>query len=949
MEENRNTEILDENYKYTDKVYDVEAQLNQAIEKNKMYIPAFKTSLAMTKRYTNPEIAYDPRKNMEGIYAKADPFTYMDTLEKTARLTQAQILGGWTSLIDGASSAITTGDVSKLWDNETNTDIADAMEAVEELMPHYQTQDQMDNPITWRNRGNTFKLFLPSASSMISMTVDALLTEAVFAAVGAGVGAGSTAGAGAVPGAMAGAALATLRIGKRVSQTFKNIRTLSSAIASGKSGVRAWKTGQAIKNVLPSGKLVFSSFLAANSEGGLQAKMGSEELIQSEVDKYMEIYGEPPTKAIMEKIHANAKDLEQRIYLMNTPALMATNLVQLGNIFKGTKLAKTGKRALQRTNGQLGLTKGRQARKYAWDIFESGVSEGLEEYYQGVSGTAAQEHFSIFTKDSKSYSDRFFNEASHRWKTQEGVMEFIGGATIGGMFTGVGGAFGNISSYKKYRDIANVSNSTTKNLYEQYGQNEAMTDKVVDQVKNNKINQATNTINKNIFNLAKMHHKNQTWGSMDASFDDMLNMKEDQFNEVYNTDFSLQEKNEIVGQAKSKFNAALDSFAASEERLAHNPLIRQTRFEALASKIRGNSPEVKKQEHLWSKIQDTFTEVLYNEILFGLEEASAMLNLNEDIKISSDVNGLLNFEDSSLDSWIKSKVTEAEALGGDKVIEKISKETNKSKQLNIILKEYYKLKPAQLEKAHELLLRRGMLKVVQDKAESFNDPEQLYQHAKEVSDWMEYLDANKLTEVGPVEQDVMEEKVEPVEEVKKTFQERIADIENATEIDLDLMDDKDLTTEQKKKFNEAVERRKKDVSSKTIRDKYNKAEKTPENLEALKQETLHNKEDYIKDFKEKVDKKQADEMIDKIKKSKKPEDITLEDYGKENTRVEKALKDRKDKIEKGFTQQEQVQEVREETSEISMTEMQQAYEEGLTMSAEDAFKNLLTENNNNCG
>lgn len=942
MEEYRDKNILDDNFKYTENVTSLEAQLNQSIEKNRMYIPAFKTSLAMAKRYNDPDIPFSPNLDMESIYAKSNPFTLTDALRKTTRLYKEQVFQSWTSLIDGAWGAVQTGDVSKLWDNETNTNVAAAMEAVEELYPHYQTQDQQDNPFAIRNLWNTTKMFLPSASSALAMVTDALLTEAVF--IGAGAAAGQ--GGGAIPGAFAGLA----RIAAKAPKYFKDIKTLSNAIASGKNSVRAWKAGKALKNVLPSGKMVMSGFISAGGEAGLQAKMASSQLVQEEVNKYMEIHGTPPDKATLEKIKANAAALEQRVYMMNVPVLMASNLNQLGNIFKGTRLAKAGKNTLSRSKGQLGLTKRNQVGKYLWDLGKSMASEGLEEYYQGASTTAAQQHYSIFTKDSKDYTDRFFKEASTRWTTLEGQMEFAGGALIGGLFSGLGSIYGNVSEYNKNKQVANITNSTTKALYQQYGQNEAITDSVLKDVEENKISSATQRINSNIFNLAKMHLKNGTWGSMDVNLDDILRMDVNEFNEVFDTKFTQQEKNEIVGQVKKKFNMSLDAFAITEEHLAHNPLIQDPRFKSLKAKIFGSS-EQKKLETLWEGLTDTFAQMVYNRDLFNLEEAQAALTLDKDLSISNDIQGLLNFEESSIDDWLKAKKLEAEALGKPlKVLEKIENAETYSEKLNIIINDFYKLDPKAQEKVNDLLIKRGMKKTFIDKIEEFNDPEKIYENAKEVADWMEYIHQNKLDEVGTEEEVV--ETSEP-EEPKESYSGIIGRIVNLEEIELDSIETDHLTTHQQKSVKEAIVKRKEILAKKELKDKYEALDKTYENLDKLKNEPVFDgQKELIDKFQDEINKKVADDIISKINTASLDALDGLEDnlnvYGKENNRVKKAYQDRKDKLESGKTKTEQVQEIKKQVVKITYAEQQQAYNEGLTKSSDEALADLFAANEENC-
>ncbi len=942
----RNKEILDDDYKFTERANSLEAQLDQSIAKNAMYIPAFKTSQAMAKRYNNPNIAFNPNVNMEEIYAKSDPFTLGDALSKTKRLFTEQVGQSWMSLVDGAFTAVNTGDVSKLWDNETNSNVADAMAAVEELFPQYQTQDQQDNPGALRNWGNTFKTFLPSSASAGAMMADAVLTELVFIGVGAATGYG----VGAIPGAAAGLA----RIAARAPKYFKDIRTLSNAIADGITAVRAWKAGRAIKSTLPSGKMVMSGFIAANGEAGLQAKMASSELMQSEVNKYMELYGKPPDQATFDQIEANGKELEKKVWQMNVPVLMTSNLIQLGNIFKGTKLANAGITSLQRSGGKLGYNGWKAGRKYLWNLGKSSFSEGLEEYYQGASTSAAQQHFSIFTKDSKSYTDRFFKEVSHRWTTQEGQMEFAGGAVIGGMFTGVGSLYGTRNDYNRYKQLANVSNSSTQALYQQYGQNEALTDQIVKDVEENKISKATFGINKNIFNLAKMHKNNDTWASMDSNFDDMKRMEVAEFNEVYDTKFTQAEKDQIVGQVQKKFNMALEASAVTDKYLQYNPLLQDPRFKELSRKVKG--VETQKSDLLWGKIKDSFTEMIYNQEMFGLEEANAAFTIDNDPTISNDIQGLLNFQDGDIDTWLKTKLQEAEAMSKpNATLLKIKDAGSYSEKLGMILNDYYKLDGEAKDKVNNLLTIRGMLKTIGDTVEGFNDPEQLYQNAKEVADWMEYLDVNGLDTVGQEDQHAPTEPIEtPVEEEsepeQKSYNDVRDDIDNASEIGLDNISVDHLPSKQKKAAKEAIQTKKDNIRGDKIKAEYNAKPKTKENLDKLiAEDEFPGKTVEVEAFKQKVLSKTVDKVLAKIAKAKLEDlDIVLE-FGPHNRRVKKAIQARKNKLASGQTQVEQVQVNRKTNIEkITMAEQEAAYQKGQSMTPEEALADLMRIHKENC-
>lgn len=309
-------------------------------------------------------------------------------LVKGAALAGTTFLDGTIGLVLGAGTAIKEGRWSGLWDNDFSRAMQQVTDFMEENLPNYYTQDEMDDP--W---GNIFSAnFLGDKFiKNLGFAVGALYSGGVYSGAARAAGKGLLAGAKALNAS-----------GKVIRGITEATPLISSVIGATTAAVNEGRI-EAINNSRDWFNLQKAQIDDAHAQRlaniELQYK-GSDmydALMQAENDNYFKA---------LEKVTEDRAKMGNADLLMNIPILMASNLIQWGKLYgRGFNTARRAANGRIANNiaGNPGeyvtsLTKGGAY----WNAGKMALSEGTEEISQkaasNISGLYYQDDVNNFHK-----------------------------------------------------------------------------------------------------------------------------------------------------------------------------------------------------------------------------------------------------------------------------------------------------------------------------------------------------------------------------------------------------------------------------------------------------------------------------------------------------------------------------------------------------------------------
>lgn len=301
-------------------------------------------------------------------------------------------LSGTVGIAAGAAEAIATGDASAIWHNDVIEGLDEVNRKMEDLLPNYYTQDEIDNPLAWRN--------VFSANFL----GDKLIKNLGFA-VGAFYGGGLAAAglkATRLPGLLrltAGAKTSKFVTGAIAS----TIGAVGEASIEAVSGTKDWKELESQKYADQRKPLydALQEQYEANAgkefvnvgEGKMVDKAWLEyqqgmAILQAEDDKYKE------------ELDRQAEEMGDRIFLWNMAVLSPSNIIQHGKIFsKGIE----GYRKSLNIKGVLGdyssaSTKAGLIGKVALNAFSESAEESMQGLAQVAEGNIASAKMDAFVE-----------------------------------------------------------------------------------------------------------------------------------------------------------------------------------------------------------------------------------------------------------------------------------------------------------------------------------------------------------------------------------------------------------------------------------------------------------------------------------------------------------------------------------------------------------------------
>ena len=735
--------VFDQDYKL--KEMDLATMLQQGLEANSnpLTTPVGKVSLDTLTRYNDPLIDYNPNYDMEELYARTHPFTWSKALESSKHLYLNSVMKSFGSFAQGMKGAA-EGDVSKLWNNEYTTDVANVFKSLDHLYPQYKTRDENDNPFALRNIDSTLKSIFPAMATAATAMTEMIITELAFITAGAVAGDG----VGAVPGAMVGAAKNIMNIPK----WFKNIRNVSSAISTGAHITRGGKNLFQAKQITTYGRRLATGYLAANGEAGLQAKLNGDDFYKKQVNAYFNKHGHAPTGKVLDGIIESAQKLEKVTYSANLPILLAGNVYQIGNLMRGTLLA--GKPTLIKEGLKLtqkGLGK-KIAKKYAWETLAESLSEGGQELSQGIIDHSTQDYYDIFNED-KSAMDSVFKSAAHSLTSNEGILEFAAGALMGGGMNVVGSGFYGkaYGEYKKAKTLANEYNSSTNNLYNSLRFNMAYNKMAMTKFQEGDSNKALDYVDSSIFNQSKFDFKNGTHEATLESMEELLTMSNEEFNKEMKMNFSPEEQQNTINRTINQYKKALETNKYVAEWGRVNPYSEKSFFKSLANKINPDNTE-KAAGYLWSNILDLYAQGIFKADLATLrvealvekmqssENSESLANLTQGLTILESVAKL----QSSLKDQVRAELFTPSQVEALQEIFKLK--DGATKYMKFI--DFLKLNTEDKSLLNEHWIAQEGLNLYTDNIKEFNTSAGLRRKAEEISDLLQYIELNRLNKVG---------------------------------------------------------------------------------------------------------------------------------------------------------------------------------------------------------
>ena len=502
-------------------------------------------SLENRSRYNDPFLSYQPGQDTEDLYAKIDPFTWGDSFEKAGATFGNHFLSNYKNLISGLKSG-------SAWDNEYSQDLVQTTKKLEEMYPQYRTADERDNPLAIRNWDSTLKSIFPAVGTVGAGVVDMVVGNALLSAA-----APITSG---LSGVVAGTKI--LKDANKISKAFKGIYdTFKTATVTRKS----FELGKAASDFYKTNRgLVIGGLFYANGEAALQGAMNSQDFYNKEVEKYRNTYGEAPSEKVLAEIEQKAQSVGRGTFLANLALIGGSNIIQFPNLIRGTvKESLLNDTSVKLVNNKLVKRNFlERAKQSAPGILADSFSEGFEEFGQGVIDKTFQEYFG----NNKGRLESI-NASITESLNQEGLLDFLGGALIGGGVQAVGnvgkGLFGN--SYRNDA-ISQFNNSTREYL---------KSANTLDNIKSENLEDDNLSI---IAELARVSKATNTHLARTQYLEDLRDMSNDAFRDHTQLDLNEAEQKSYINKTLSEFKRGLQIYDSVHKHFDINPLVRDKKL-----------------------------------------------------------------------------------------------------------------------------------------------------------------------------------------------------------------------------------------------------------------------------------------------------------------------------------------------------------------------------------
>lgn len=280
-----------------------------------------------------------PRYNMfvpgdydnEDAYAQGQGWTskMVNGVGKGLVLTGTTLLQSTAGLLNGLVRAAADGRAASFYDNEFNRNVDEINKKMEDLLPNYYTNVEREAAWYSKNKLFTANFFWDGIIKNMGFAAGAALSGGIYSGMLKALP--LTARLFSV--GKAAEALAATEEGllgaNKVAETFGKIKSLSDRFTS------SYKTLNAGGRALVAG-------LATTGEAGFEAYHNMHQFRDEKIREYKEANnGQEPTGEVLAAINAEAENVGNSSFLLNTALLSATNYIQfpkiLGSSYKAEK------------------------------------------------------------------------------------------------------------------------------------------------------------------------------------------------------------------------------------------------------------------------------------------------------------------------------------------------------------------------------------------------------------------------------------------------------------------------------------------------------------------------------------------------------------------------------------------------------------------------------------
>lgn len=568
-------------------------------------------SKAQSEPFTNPNLPFDPNVNMEEIYAKYDPVTFGDSFEKAWDIAKINLFNGTKNLWTGITEGISEGNVNALADNSYSRHLSDMVENLDKIKPMFFTEEEKETNSAF------LKQLFPSAGYIASGLVEMVGTHAVGLVGGAVGGAIVGEGVGAIPGAIAGTGAAFVRDAKILKNMLTGMSNMSRTINT---------LGTAGK-IKQGAQLLGHGLLFANGEAALSAVDAKKSYIESKKREYYKRTGNYLGGDELKKEEEQGDKVASATFAMNLPLIMASNLMQFSNLIRGS--------VRPRILDELAVGFDKAGKAYAKDaILKVGgrfaketLSEGLEEFGQGVIQDSSTEYFNTKRSNQRDFLSTFVESAYKRAGTKEGRQEFLGGVILGGAFNSLD--LGGYSAVKANTENYVKNYNTSTSLYfDQLGRQVRLETDLKDALKSGDNQTVQDKLKNGLIDLVNVQSKLGSTGAFSETLDSMVDMDIQEFNNMFGLSLSEGEQRNLIQGLRQEYDNVVKIRENVDNIYTVNPFGNDAWYDSFLNKFKTEpNTDRKASRQVWEVFKDTVTKnaVLYDDSLKRLENLEAVV------------------------------------------------------------------------------------------------------------------------------------------------------------------------------------------------------------------------------------------------------------------------------------------------------------------------------------
>ena len=704
--------------------------------------PLAEFSKAESEGFSNPVLPYDPAVDMNELYAKYDPTTWGDALEKTWDTATNNLWSGTLNLWNGLKEGITDGRVSALWDNQYSKELAEVTENLEKMKPMRFSADEQDDYSTW------FKQVFPSIGYVGASVVEMAAQHIVLAASGAVIGAVAGEGVGAIPGAFAGTMAAFA----------KDAQTIGNAMTNISRTARAINTLSTANKIKKGAQLLGYGLLSANGEAALNSQFAAHAALEEQKKRYYDETGQYLSGQGLLDAEEAANKTGSVTFALNLPLIAATNLFEFGNVMRGKAIPQISEKLAFSVSKETGkaVMKGYQPYlKVIGGYLKESGAEGFEELAQGVIEDSSVKYFTQRAENRKNYLTTFADAAYNRATSKEGMSDFAAGAFIGGMSNAADlMSVGKVKANTK--QFVDKYNSATNHYFHALGNAVTTDNNLKDALKNGDSERAKQIYQEYVVGLVNNHAKAGTTQSFTETLDALSDMDNAEFRKHFNVALNQDEQNALIQGVTQEYKIAAKQRQIVDTAFQINPFEAESWFQKQINKRKEGFNLGDKQaaaQEVWDVFKDTLTDNLVRHGSVGQERK---LVEREGLDLSPEFISLTGRDIPSLVAAQKASLRQKVAanLPGygaeEALLAQLDSTEDTTEQYKILLADADKRTPGlrDVVKKHNVQLQ--MEEILFDKLQNLNTKAGQRKAIKKILDWQKYYE-DRVAEQGAVQ------------------------------------------------------------------------------------------------------------------------------------------------------------------------------------------------------